>query len=118
MPAASNGVAKINETVHRSALSSWDERFSRSTKSNYNFLTVSKEPLGKLVLASKLGEDARVGPLPFSLLVVPAVAACAGLGGPALIQSHSVYPGISSVIDVEPSKGPGPVLRAQGKEWG
>lgn len=116
MPAASNGVAKINETMHRSALSSWDERFGRSTKSNYNFLTVSKEPLGKLVLASKFGEDARVGPMPFSLLVVPAFAACAGLGGSALIQPHSVYPGISSTIDVEPSKGPGPIFHARGKE--
>lgn len=54
MPAASNGV-KINEMMQGSALSSWDERLSRSTKSNYNFLTVSKEPLGRLALASKSG---------------------------------------------------------------
>ncbi|ELK11094.1 hypothetical protein PAL_GLEAN10017111 [Pteropus alecto] len=45
-----------------------------------------------------------------------AVAACAGLGGSALIQPHSVYPGISSTIDMEPSKGPGPIFHAHGKE--
>lgn len=52
MLAASNGV-KINEMMQGSALSSWDERLSRSTKSNYNF-TVSKEPLGRLVLLLNL----------------------------------------------------------------
>lgn len=66
MPAASNGV-KINEMMQGSALSSWDERLSRSTKSNYNFLTVSKEPLGRLVLASKSGQDARLRCMLFSL---------------------------------------------------
>lgn len=74
MPAASNGVVKINETMQGSALSSWDERLSRSTKSNYNFLTVSKDPLGRLVLAAKFGEDACVGRMLFSLLAVPAVS--------------------------------------------
>ena len=55
---------KINETMQGSALSSWDERLSRGTKSNYDFLTVSKEPLGRLVLASKFREDAFVGWMP------------------------------------------------------
>ena len=60
MPVALNSV-KINEMMQGSALSSWDERLSRSTKSNYNFLPVSKEPLGGLVLASKSGQDACLG---------------------------------------------------------
>lgn len=66
MPAATNGV-KINEMMQGSALSFWDERLSRNTKSNYNFLTVSKEPLGRLVLASKSGQDACLGCMLFSL---------------------------------------------------
>lgn len=57
---------KINETMQGSALSFWDERLSRGTKSNYDFLTVSKEPLGRLVLASKFREDAYVGWRPFT----------------------------------------------------
>lgn len=47
--------------MQASALSFRDERLRRGTKSNSNFLVISKEPLGGLVLASKLGEDACLG---------------------------------------------------------
>lgn len=56
MPAALNGV-KINEMTQGSALSSWDERLSGRAKSRDNSLTVSEEPLERLVLASEFEEE-------------------------------------------------------------
>lgn len=53
MPAALNGV-KINEPMQGSALSSWGERPSGSTKSSDNFLAVSEQPLGRLLLLLNL----------------------------------------------------------------
>lgn len=66
MLAASNGMVKINEMMQRSALSSWDKRLGKSTKSNYNFPTFSKNPLERLALASKFREDACLGRIVFS----------------------------------------------------
>lgn len=82
MLAASNGVGKINETMQGSVLGSWDKRLSRGTKSNYNFLTVSKEPLGRLVHAAKFGDDAYVGRMLFSPLAVPALFCLCWSQGP------------------------------------
>ena len=73
MPAASGGV-EINETVQGGALSSWDETLSRGTESTDDFLTVSKEPLGRLALASKFRKHAYVGWMLFSLRVGLAVS--------------------------------------------
>lgn len=61
MPATSHGVVKINEMMQGNALSSWDEKLSKSTESNYNFLTVLEETPGRLVLASKFGERVCLG---------------------------------------------------------
>lgn len=85
MPMASNGV-KINEVMQGSALSSWDERLSRSTKPNYNSLPVSKEPLGGLVFASKSGQDACLGCMLLSM-AARAASACLDSSPPRPVLS-------------------------------
>lgn len=117
MLAASNGV-KINEMMQGSTLSSWDERLSRSTKSNYNFLTVSKEPFGRLVLLLNLDR-------------MPVWDACFSLSGSpgwlllllvltALLRAQcSMDPQVSSTTEVrDPAKAPPPSSRLTARSRG
>jgi len=116
MPTTSVGV-EINQTVQGGALSSWDETLSRGTESTDNFLTVSKEPLGRLALASKFRKPTYAGWMLFSLRVGPAVSCfCFSSGlSSGLIQPLLVCPRTSSATELKPLRHC-PVCHAHRKE--